>query len=121
MRKNVLYLCLILTMLASACSDGLFPNEDVRIWAADSSIYVENHSPRRVYTLHFQESLLPLIDWSASVPQKDTGGIAAGQRFRIPLGSADKGVPIVVFYWWRRQDANGQAVVERMSERRIVP
>ena len=119
MRKNVLYLCLILTMLASACSNELFPNEDVRIWAADSSIYIQNNSPKRVYYFSMPERILLVINWNwkPTVPLIDTGGIATSTTIRIPIAQND---PIIVDYWWRGQSADGKVYVENWRSRRIV-
>lgn len=121
-RISILLVTLVFLVFCVACTTTLSPDAQVRVWAADSSIYVENNSLGRIYTAHFPEKYLPVINWAPSVSQQqDTGGIAVGMRFRIPIGKSDRGVPFAVFYWWREQNAQGVWGVAYMSSKRIVP
>lgn len=121
-RTSILLATLVFLVFCVACSTTFSPDAQVRVWAADSSIYVENNSHGRIYTAHFPEKLLPVINWAPSVSQQqDTGGISVGTRFRIAIGKSATGVPIVVFYWWREQNAQGLWGVANISSKRIVP
>jgi hypothetical protein len=119
MRKNILLCSLMLCLMMGACSHGVSPEADVRIWAADSSIYIQNNSPKRVYYFSIPERILLVINWywKPTVPLIDTGGIATSKTIRISMAQND---PIIVDYWWRGQSADGKVYVENWRSRRIV-
>lgn len=119
-RLRLLFLALLLPSLALSCRDSTGPGE-VRLYTIPGHLAIVNEGEDPIYSVAFDEELLPLLDWVPRVCE-ECGKVAPGTTRYVDVDSIPGGGPgrwAVVFYWRASYAPNDALVPGPISRRRI--
>jgi len=119
-RFRVLLLALLLPSFALSCRDSTGPGE-VRAYAIPGLLAIVNDGDDPIYSVAFDEELLPLIDWVPRVCE-ECGKVESGATRFVDVDSISGGGPgrwAVVFYWRATHSPSDRLVPGPISHLRI--
>lgn len=118
-RCRLLLPAILLPLLAVSCRDSTGPDE-VTIYAIPGHLVIANEGDAPLYSVAFDEELMPLIDWVPMICD-ECGKVEPGTARYIDDDEVAAPGRVVIVYYWRAtlRGASPELVAGPVSHRRI--